>query len=50
MQSMIECDNVIGGLGDGDDPRNINIPEIEGSQDVTASNVPTNPLNQPLKI
>ena len=35
---------------DDDELRNINIPEIEGSRDVAALDVPTNPMNQPLKI
>ena len=30
--------------------RNINIPKIEGSRDVIAPDVPTDPMNQPLKI
>ena len=30
MQLMMECYNVTGGTDDGDDPRNINIPETEG--------------------
>ena len=31
MQSMMECYNVTRGPDDGDDPRNTNIQEIEGS-------------------
>ena len=45
MQALMDCYNVTGGLEDGDDLRNINIPEIEGSQDVTASDVLTDPMN-----
>ena len=41
MQSMMECYNVIGGPNDGDDPRNINIPEFEGIQDIMAPKMMT---------
>ena len=34
----------------GDDPRNINISKTEGSQDVMALDVLTDPMNHPLKI
>ena len=50
MQSMIKCFNVTGGPDDGDDPRNINIPETKGIRDFAALDVLTNPMNQPLKI
>ena len=47
---MSECCNVTGGLDDDDDLWNINIPEMEGSWDVLAPDVPMDPMNQPLKI
>ena len=50
MQSMMECYNMTGGPDDGDDPRNINIPESEGSQDITTPEMPTEKMNQPLNI
>ena len=50
MQSMLECYNVIGGPDDGDDLQNNNIPETKGSRDVTALDVPTDTMNQPLNI
>ena len=49
MQLMMECYNVSGEPHD-DDLWNIKISETEGSQDVTASDVPKDPMNQPLKI
>ena len=49
MQSMMECYNVSGEPND-DDMWNINIPETKGSRDVAAPDVPTAPMNQPLKI
>ena len=45
MQSMMECYNVTGGPKDDDDLWNINILEIEGSQDVAAPDVLTDPMN-----
>ena len=39
-----------GGPEDDDDLWNINIPETEGSRDVASPDVPTDPMNQPLKI
>ena len=50
MHSMMECYNVRGGPNDGYDPRNINIPESKGSQNIAASKMPTDKINQPLKI
>ena len=47
---MMECYNVSGGTEDDDDLQNINIPEIEESRDVTALDIPTDPMNHPLKI
>ena len=38
-----------GGPEDDDDPQNINIPRTEGIWDIAAPDVPTNPMNQPLK-
>ena len=49
MQSMMECYNV-SGEPDDDDMWNINIPETKGSRDVKAPDMPTDPMNQPLKI
>ena len=39
-----------GGPDDGDDTRNINIPETEGSQNVIELEISTDQMNQPLKI
>ena len=50
MQSIMECYNMAGELGDDDELWNINIPETEGSRDVAAPDVPTDPMSQPLKI
>ena len=36
MQLMMEFYNVTGGPKDGDDPRNINITEFEGSWNIAA--------------
>ena len=47
---MMECYNVIGGSDDEYDPWNINIPETGRNRDVTAPDVSTDPMNQPLKI
>ena len=38
------------GPNDGDNPRNINIPKIEGSWNVTALEISMDEMNQPLKI
>ena len=40
----------MGGPNDGDDPRSINIPKTEGSQNVTAPKISMYQMNQPLKI
>ena len=45
MYLMMECYNVTGGIEDGDNLQNINIPEIEGIQDIAAPDVPTDPMN-----
>ena len=50
MKSMMECHNVTGGPEDEDDTRNINIPKIEGSQDIAAAEILTDKINQPLKV
>ena len=50
MQSMMEYYNVSGEIEDDDELQNINISETEGSRDVTAPDIPTDPMNQPLKI
>ena len=50
MQSIMECYNMSGELEYDDEIRNINILEIEGSRDVAAPDVPTDPMSQPLNI
>ena len=50
IQSMMECYNISSNPKDDDELCNINIPETEGIQDVTASNVLTDPMTQPLKL
>ena len=50
MQSMMECYNISGKPKDDDELRNIYIPETEGSRDVAAPNVPTDPMTRPLNI
>ena len=50
MKSMMECYNVSGEPEDDDKLQNINISNIEGSRDVVAPYLPTDPINQPLKI
>ena len=47
---MMESYNVTGGPEDDVHLRNINIPKTKGIWDVAAPNVPTDPMNQPLKI
>ena len=49
MHSMMEGYNVLGELDD-DDLWNINILKMKGIRDVAAPDVPTDPMNQPLKI
>ena len=44
MQPMMECYNVSGEPEDDDELLNINIPEIEGSRDVAAPDIPTDPM------
>ena len=46
----MECYNVSGEPQDEDELRNINILETEGSKDVAALDIPTDPMNQVLKI
>ena len=50
MQSMITCYNLSGEPEDDDDFWNVNIPESEGSRNVTAPYIPTNSMSQPLNI
>ena len=50
MQSMMECYNISRKSKDDDELQNINILETEGSRDVAASEVSTNPMTQPLNI
>ena len=42
--------NVSRGQDDNGNLWNIKILKIGGSQDITAPNIPTNPMSQPLKI
>ena len=44
---MIMCYNLSGDPQDDDELRNINIPDSEGSRDVTAPDIPTDSMNQP---
>ena len=44
------CYNVSGELEDDDEIRNINISETEGSKDVPAFDIPTNPMIQSMKV
>ena len=50
IQSIMECNNISGEPEDDDELHNINIPETKGSRDVTTSDVPTDPMTQPLNI
>ena len=47
---MMECYNVSGKPKDDHGLWNINIPKTKGSRDVTAPDIPTEPMNQPLDI
>ena len=49
-QSMMEFYNISGKPKDDDELCNINIPETEGSRDVTTPDTPIDPMNQPLEI
>ena len=44
------CYNISGEPEDDDDIRNVNILESEGSRNVAAPEIPTDPMSQPLKI
>ena len=46
----MECYNMSGELEDDDELQNINILETEGSRDIVAPYVPTDPMSQPLNI
>ena len=50
MQSMMECHNVTWGPNDGDEPRDINILESKGSQNIAATDIPKDKIHQSLKI
>jgi hypothetical protein len=50
MQSLMECFNISGGPEDGDDPRNVNILESEGSRVVVPPDAPSDPISHPLRI
>ena len=50
MQSMMEFYNISGELEDDDELQNINIPKTEGSCNVTAPDVPIDPMTQSLNI
>ena len=45
MQSMMEFYNVMREPEDEDDPRNVNIPKSEESQDIAAPEIPTDKIN-----
>ena len=47
---MSECYNVIGDIGNEDDPRAVNILESDGSWDIAAPKIPSNKVKQPLEI
>ena len=47
---MMESYNVSGGPEDDDELQNINITETKGSRYVTVPDIPTDPMNQSLKI
>ena len=50
MQLMMECYNVSGEPKDDDELWNINILGTKGNRDVATPYIPSNPMNQPLKI
>ena len=50
MQSLMTCYNLSGEPEDDDDMRNSNILESEGSHNVAAPDIPTDPMSQPLKM
>ena len=45
-----ECYNVFGELDDEDDLRAVYIPDLEGSHDIDALEIPFDKFKQPLKI
>ena len=45
MQSLMACYNISSEPEDDDDMRNVNIPESEGSRNVAAPDIPTNPMS-----
>ena len=47
---MMTCYNMSGELEDDDEHLNVNIPEFEGSHGVASPEVPTDSMNQPLRI
>ena len=50
MQSLMTCYNIPVKTEDDDDMRNVNILESEGSHNVAAPDILTNPMSQTLKI
>ena len=50
MQLIMECYNISCEPEDDDELQNINILETEGSRDVAAPDVPTDPMSQSLNI
>ena len=50
MQSMMTFYNLSKELEDDDELWNVNFSELEGSHDVATSDIPTDSMNQPLKI
>ena len=47
---MMTCYNLSGEPKDDDELQNVNIPNFEGSHGVAAPDVPTDLMNQPLRI
>ena len=50
IQSMMTSYNLSGEPEDDDELRNVNIPESEGSRGVASPDIPTDLMNQPLRI
>ena len=50
IQSMMICYNLSGESKDDDELQNVNIPESEGSRGVATPDIPTDLMNQPLRI
>ena len=50
LKSLMACYNISSEPKDDDDIRNVNILESEGSRNVAAPDIPTDPMSQLLKI